>query len=499
MKICKRLLSLVLCAALLLCALPMNALAANSDTAASQSTASNFPNVLAETKKGVVSIYGVGTDGYFLSSWSGTGFAVGEPGKDSDVFLTNWHVVTASGDFPMEDVRIWIMQENCAIDEKTLEPDPAKSITCEVLKTTTGYPDYAIIRATEPVSGYKPLPLLSSEAIPDGETVYALGYPGVVGDASVSHYGISDITSTNGIISQHMQYAYADNTWVLMHTAQISGGNSGGPLITEEGAVVGLNTYGFGENEANMNRYCAVYIDYAIEGLDELGLPYETFGAEASEDPAEETKDGEEETTDETTDEDEDSEEDKSWFDEIRDKLEDEEERKEVLPWIIIGAVVIVAAIAAVVVLVQLKKKREAEERERQRRQMEAERRRQEEEARRRQEEEARRRQEEAQRRAQEVKARLQLNGGTIYPVRATGCIIGRERDCGILLPEGTSGVSRHHCKLEFRGDTLVLPDLNSTYGTYIHGKRVPANTPIALKPGSSFCLGSESCRFTVC
>lgn len=498
MKIHKRLLSLILCAALLICVFPVNALAANADAASSQSTASNFPTVLAEAKKGVVSIYGLGEDGYFLTSWSGTGFAVGEPGKDSDVFLTNWHVVTSSGEYPLEDVRIWILQENCEIDDRTLEPDPAKSITCEVLKTTTGYPDYAIIRATEPVSGYKPLPLLSSESIPDGETVYALGYPGIVGDASATHYGIDDITSTNGIVSQHMQYTLADNTWVLMHTAQISGGNSGGPLITEEGAVVGLNTYGFGENEANMNRYCAVYIDYAIDGLNELGLPYEVFGA-ASEGSTDESKADEETTeedpTEETTEDGEEDEE-KGWFEKIRDKLEDEEERKEVLPWIIIGCVVVIAVIAAIVVFLVLKKKKEEEER--QRRMREAERRRLEEEARRRQEEEHRR-QEEARRRAQEVKARLQLNGGTIYPVRASGCVIGRERDCSIVLPENTSGVSRHHCKLEFMGDKLVLTDLNSTYGTYIHGKRVPASTPIALKPGSSFCLGSESCRFTVC
>ena len=51
----------------------------------------------------------------------------------------------------------------------------------------------------------------------------------------------------------------------------------------------------------------------------------------------------------------------------------------------------------------------------------------------------------------------------------------------------------------EYRGGQLILVDLNSTYGTYIHGKRIPANTPVALKSGSSFCLGSEKCRFTVC
>lgn len=475
MRICKKLLTLVVCMALLLCLLPVNA-----------SAASDFPTVLAEAKKGVAQIYCVGEDPLFLTSWVGTGFAVGNQGEDSDVFLTNWHVVTGDGEYELEDVRIWILQENCEIDQDTLEPDPGKSIQCKVLKTTTGYPDYAIIQATEPVTGYKALSLLSSEEVLDGTTVYALGYPAVVGEASATHYGIDDITSTNGIVSQHMEYALGGNTWVLMHTATISGGNSGGPLITEQGAVVGLNTYGFGEHEENMNRYCAVYIDYAMDGLDALNIGYDLFG---------------EETTTETTEGKTDKEDTDDKEDQKDGEKKDDGEETDLTP-ILIGAGVVLAVIVLIVVLVQQKKKKE--QAEALRRRQEAERRRQQEEARRqeaeRQRQEAERlRQEEQRRREQEVKANVQLNKGMIYPVRAVGGTVGREKDCMIVLPEGMPGVSRHHCRLEFRGDTLVLTDLNSTYGTFIHGKRVPPNTPVALKSGSSFCLGSEKCTLTVC
>lgn len=441
----KKILSLMICILLLVYAIP-----------AAGSAASNFPTVLAEAKKGVVQIYGVGDGGLVISSWIGTGFAVGNVGEDSNVFLTNWHVVTSSGEFEQEKVQLWILQENCEINEKTLEPDPDKSISCEVLKTTTGYPDYAIIRATEPVQGYKPLKLLSSEAVPDGTKVYALGYPGIVGDASASHYGIDDITSTDGIVSQHMQYAPEGNTWVLMHTAHISGGNSGGPLITEEGAVVGLNTYGFGESAGNLSRYCAVYIDYAMEGLTELGLPYE-LAADAS--------------SDEVTEETEETQAD--------EKEKGEDSDKPLLPVMIAGGAIVAGAVAVTVLVLKKKKK--------------------EQEAERRQQEAARRQQEEVRRRAQETKAQIRLNDGKIYSVPASGCLIGRQHDCTIILPEGTPGVSRHHCQLLFRADQLILMDMNSSYGTYIHGKRIPANTPVALNPGSSFCLGSEKCTFTVC
>lgn len=463
MEIYKRICTLLICIALLICIFPVNV-----------SAESDFPTVLAEAKKGVIQVYGRGENRRGWSSWTGTGFAVGEASVDSDVFLTNWHVVTQSGDYDLDEVRIWILQENCTIDEDTGEPNPNKSITCEVLKTTTGNPDYAIIRATEPVQGYKAMPLLSSEGILDGTKVYALGYPAVVGDFSASRYGTDDITATDGIVSQHMQLIPADNTWVLMHTAQISGGNSGGPLITQDGAVVGLNTYEFGETRDNMNRYCAVYIDYAIDGLDELSLPYELFADQSDETVPEETEEAEaEQTPAEESDE---------------EKDEDEGDGRNLVPWLIAGGVILVAAAMLIVIL----KKKKAQEAERRRqeaeRNMEAERRRQEEY-----------KKQEQRRREQEVKARLQWNGGSIYPVPAIGCAIGRERDCGIVLPENTPGVSRHHCKLEFRNGQLILTDLNSTYGTFICNKRIPANTPVILSPGASFCLGSEKCKFTVC
>jgi S1-C subfamily serine protease len=256
MKKMKRIWTLLLTAVLLVSLLPFRAAASEEE----------FPKVLAQAKKGVVQIYGLADDGFFLSSWVGTGFAVGEEGKDSDIFLTNWHVVANNGETPNAEIKLWILQENCPIDDRTLEPDPSLSITCKVLKTTTGYPDYAIIQATEPISGYEALPLLPSEEVLDGTKVYALGYPAVVGDASASHYGIDDITSTDGIVSQHMQYALADNTWVLMHTAKISGGNSGGPLINEFGEVIGINTMTMRDSQ-NLNfAICTQEIQNLIYG-----------------------------------------------------------------------------------------------------------------------------------------------------------------------------------------------------------------------------------------
>ena len=448
MKMCKKILAVMVCLILLLSMIPVRT-----------SAAGDFTEVLAQAKKGVVQIFARGSDGTYIYGGTGTGFAVGEAGKDSDVFVTNWHVVSCSGEFDPYEGKIWILQENCEIDPNTLEPDPLKSIECELLLTTSGIPDFAIIRAKENVSGYEALPLIAADEVPDGSKVYALGYPAVVGDASATHYGIDDITSTDGIISQHMQYAYKGDTWVLLNTAQISSGNSGGPLITEDGAVVGINTYGFWDRddttmeiEANSERNVAIYVDYAMDGLDQLGIDYDVY------DP----------------------------------------DKKTGINWPLIAGIgggVLVAGIAVYIILDRKKKEEEARRREEERRRSEELQRQRE---MMRMQEEARRRQEAAAR-ANSAKARLRLGDGTVYNVPAAGGIIGRDRSCAIVLPENAPGISRAHCRLEFRGEQLVLMDLGSTYGTYIHGQKIPANTPVALKVGSSFALGSQKYTFTVC
>lgn len=476
MKLRKQIGSFLLAVILLVTMLPLTA------------SANSFPEVLAQAKKGVAKIYARGSDGRYWSSWSGTGFAVGTTGQDSDVFLTNWHVVTGDGEYSVSQVRVWILKENCQINDSTGEPDPMNSVECEVLKTTTGYPDYAIIRAKTSISGYEAMPLLRSDEVPDGTTVYALGYPAVVGNVSVSQYGIDDITSTNGIISQHMQFTLADNTWVLTHTAQISGGNSGGPLITEDGAVIGLNTYGFGTQDTGMNRYCAVYIDYAMDGLDELGLTYSLY-------------DGKAEGGD--TDSGEEDEEEKGFWDRIGDLLkgdEDSDSESSLTPTLIVGGVVVIAVLA--LLLVQKKKKDQEEARRREEEARRREQERQEEQRRReeqRRQEEARRREEQQrQQQAQNARVHLRCYDGRVIPV-GNGATIGRDPSCSIVLPENTPGVSRVHCRLYMQNGQLILVDPGSTYGTLVHGRKIPANTPVALRPGSSFSLASERYTFTVC
>ena len=426
----KRIFALVLACVLCLSSLSLTAYAASVGGAS---------QMLEKAKDSVVSIWVVGYDpsGRAVTYGTGSGFAVGKAGKDSDVFLTNWHVITIGGNFPTDYVKIWILKENCPI-LSNYEPDPYNSIECRVMKTTSGYPDYAIIKMQKFEPGYKALPLLPVEKVTKGTTVYALGFPYVVEASSVEQFGGSNLTATNGIISRLGQLNWAGNTNTIFHTATISRGNSGGPLVTDDGAVIGINTYGFGETAVDYS--CAIYIDYAMEGLDELGIEYTVYS--------------------------------KTWM-------------------IVAGVAAAVVVIATVVAFVIMRKKKAEEaERDRKKRDKEIQDR-----------IEKDKQEKEEKLRIQNLLSKYKLvsTDGKFYALSYPVTVIGRDASCQVRLPGETKGVSHRHCQLSFQGDDLILTDLGSTYGTFIHEKQVPPNTPVKLHTGSYFCLGGPSSnKFTV-
>ena len=217
----------------------------------------------------------------------------------------------------------------------------------------------------------------------------------------------------------------AGNTNAIVHNANISGGNSGGPLIDENGSVIGLNTYSIVDSYS-----CAIYSEYVTQALDQMGIPYMTAGSSIS--------------------------------------------------VVTIAAAAVAVAAVAVAIYFLLRNRKSAEKS------------------------------------SKEVNPgvgpvstvpadgykpsfRVQLPDGRIIPVPAGKVAVGRDPSCQIRLPESAAAVSRRHCTLENSGEFLILVDEGSRNGTFIHGKRVPAGTKVALKHGSSFCVGTSENRITVC
>jgi hypothetical protein len=76
-----------------------------------------------------------------------------------------------------------------------------------------------------------------------GDQVYALGYPAVATfHPLISEESISEATLTRGLVSAKKNMK--DGWEVLQTDASITHGNSGGPVMSEYGEVIGLATFG---------------------------------------------------------------------------------------------------------------------------------------------------------------------------------------------------------------------------------------------------------------
>ena len=280
-------------------------------------------NVAAESRNGVVrilvmhyfdiylvdlntqqtSLYDTG----YYSGALGTGFGVGETGKPTEYFVTNRHVVDSSdieGSVLSYDedrgqalvagtptTKVYILKDDYAYDSTT-GLDTSRVVPCDIIyQAPSDKPDLAIIQAAEEVEGRVALPLLKEgDEVDSGDTVYALGYPGSTDDATLdpttgNHQyaaSVAKVTITSGIVSLHTSFNLAgSNTRIIQHTAQINHGNSGGPLLDERGAVVGVNTWGYGQDvstgDAGTNG--SIEIDYVRDLLDEYKIRYDVYSS----------------------------------------------------------------------------------------------------------------------------------------------------------------------------------------------------------------------------
>jgi putative serine protease PepD len=95
--------------------------------------------------------------------------------------------------------------------------------------------DLALIKVDPSGLGLKPLTLASSSSVQVGDTVYAIGTP----------YGLEE-TFTKGIVSaMGREIAAPDGakiTGAIQTDAALNPGNSGGPLLSEQGEVIGVNS-----------------------------------------------------------------------------------------------------------------------------------------------------------------------------------------------------------------------------------------------------------------
>jgi S1-C subfamily serine protease len=175
---------------------------------------------------------------------TGTGFFIGP-----NLLVTNRHVVEESA-----GKRLYLASKSLG----SLRRATVLKVTAG---STPGSPDFALLRLDDGAAAGS---LDLAADVGKLASVVAAGYPGVVlqGDSSFQKLlkgdlsAAPDLNMTQGTV-QSLQ-AGEGGTPLIVHTASIAKGNSGGPLVDGCGRVVGINTF------ISVDQTQSAKINYAI-------------------------------------------------------------------------------------------------------------------------------------------------------------------------------------------------------------------------------------------
>lgn len=142
----------------------------------------------------------------------GSGFVIDKAGN----IVTNYHVVQGAS-----EIRVSFSGRDDSIAATLVGSDPSS--------------DIAVLAVDLPATALTPLPLGDSDGVEVGDPVVAIGNP----------FGL-DRTVTSGIVSAIQRQITAPNGFPIDHVIQtdaaINRGNSGGPLLDDNGQVIGVNS-----------------------------------------------------------------------------------------------------------------------------------------------------------------------------------------------------------------------------------------------------------------
>lgn len=387
----------------------------------------------------------------------GTGFFVGETGKNPEYLVTAYHVIEN-----------FVSQGAGELYEYTITSPSWKKVngrmkirvyydsgTYEEAYYVDGSSanDIAVLRLASPTSRRKPVTLREPTDALTGARVYAVGYPSISENSfagATSSWSESDSSVTSGIVGRVFVESGVGRQ-MIQTDCQITPGNSGGPLVDDDtGAVLGINVYTV-SNQSN-SVYYAASVSNLIPMLRKNNIAYflqEGSGSAAAETEAKTNAAAETEAP-------------------VSPAPEPEGGLN--LTLILLVGVLVVAA---VVVAVVLKGKKQP---------------------------------------------KTNQGGGSPIPgdtgLRFQGVEgvfrgqrfavtsqlrIGRDPARNdFVYPAGTGGISGVHCQLTYRDGQLYIQDLGSTYGTFVNGRKLAPQETAPLRPGDRFSLGSEKESFTI-
>jgi S1-C subfamily serine protease len=193
----------------------------------------------------------------------GTGFFI-----DKNTVVTNRHVIEAGKKF--------------AITSSFLgkEPLPARLIAATRDSEYTN-PDFAVLRAEKVPANVRSLALSTQPKLL--QTVVASGFPS--SEIRVD----ANLVTPNTVFSQgevSVLQPQPNNMVLVLHTARIATGSSGGPLVNRCGNVVGVNTFIGAQTDKFSDRSLYALSGNALRSfLDQSGVSYTKIPNDCSSEP----------------------------------------------------------------------------------------------------------------------------------------------------------------------------------------------------------------------
>ena len=231
-----------------------------------------------EARKGILQVAQVifvdGTEiGY---AQVGTGFLIGRP-EGAQTVLTNYHVAHAVTEDQVRAMLGTSIAANARIEFKIRVVVKRDVFINASIVNESRSADFTILKLEQPLYDRAPLKIGDSDNVSTTQDIFALGFPGIVSTIQLDTiYTADDVTVTSGIVSKTNDVYLVDAPIpCITHSARVSEGNSGGPLLNANGAVIGINSFISSDGDGNNDYFYSIQINEVTDVLNALGIEYE--------------------------------------------------------------------------------------------------------------------------------------------------------------------------------------------------------------------------------